>query len=772
MWLKLLIILGTCAAGVVLGFFIHWIVIKIKKTLWANQSNSLKEERQTPLTITEDIDDPSLEQPLNEGDYTPDIQRETDTETEDDDWLNNVVSEASAIVIKKEDDWLNAGVEEVPTNVYKQQDDDWLNAENNQPMETEDESSLNHASTNRPAIQIKQDGSILNITVTASKKQDMKSEKAMINLKINLPPQDLARKGEGPYDIEIITDESSPPYQSLQDTITVKPVEEPVNQSHSLMDEITVRPVESPVLISPQLMDEITVRPVESPVLISPQLMDEITVRPVESPVLISPQLMDEITVRPVENQVTESHALMDEITIKPSPGLVNIEYELMDDLITKRTIYRTEKAEPSNDAVITNSVESPVEKAEPAKTISVNDITEILNEERDFKRATIPSVAAESRSTPFLTLIGKGTGNLLSQAKNLYNKAKLRGVVTKAFATLRIYNNNEYYIQDTNLTYVDTEKAEPSNDAVITNSVESPVEKAEPAKTISVNDITEILNEERDFKRATIPSVAAESRSTPFLTLIGKGTGNLLSQAKNLYNKAKLRGVVTKAFATLRIYNNNEYYIQDTNLTYVDTLMQKPQIKNLTFKVLNTATELDELIDGGYDLAMNFREIKRGLKKGMVAFIISVDGELASMGWACITKESKATFKGYPYNDDLDRQACIVGDWTNPKFLDSGISSYVKYKRQQLLKEKGITFERSIVEGSIFKDLRSIIAQKRFELTYKRRTYTNVSLPGILGVEFWKEHQLNETDTKLSYQMITLLCLVLPIPPKLSLRI
>jgi len=657
MWLKLLIILGTCAAGVVLGFFIHWIVIKIKKTLWANQSNSLKEERQTPLTITEDIDDPSLEQPLNEGDYTPDIQRETDTETEDDDWLNNVVSEASAIVIKKEDDWLNAGVEEVPTNVYKQQDDDWLNAENNQPMETEDESSLNHASTNRPAIQIKQDGSILNITVTASKKQDMKSEKAMINLKINLPPQDLARKGEGPYDIEIITDESSPPYQSLQDTITVKPVEEPVNQSHSLMDEITVRPVESPVLISPQLMDEITVRPVESPVLISPQLMDEITVRPVESPVLISPQLMDEITVRPVENQVTESHALMDEITIKPSPGLVNIEYELMDDLITKRTIYRTEKAEPSNDAVITNSVESPVEKAEPAKTISVNDITEILNEERDFKRATIPSVAAESRSTPFLTLIGKGTGNLLSQAKNLYNKAKLRGVVTKAFATLRIYNNNEYYIQD-------------------------------------------------------------------------------------------------------------------TNLTYVDTLMQKPQIKNLTFKVLNTATELDELIDGGYDLAMNFREIKRGLKKGMVAFIISVDGELASMGWACITKESKATFKGYPYNDDLDRQACIVGDWTNPKFLDSGISSYVKYKRQQLLKEKGITFERSIVEGSIFKDLRSIIAQKRFELTYKRRTYTNVSLPGILGVEFWKEHQLNETDTKLSYQMITLLCLVLPIPPKLSLRI
>ena len=59
-------------------------------------------------------------------------------------------------------------------------------------------------------------------------------------------------KGEGPYDTEITTDDSSPSYQSLQDIITVKPTEEPVTESHPLMDEITVRPVESPGLVSPQ----------------------------------------------------------------------------------------------------------------------------------------------------------------------------------------------------------------------------------------------------------------------------------------------------------------------------------------------------------------------------------------------------------------------------------------------------------------------------------------------------------------------------------------
>ena len=359
---------------------------------------------------------------------------------------------------------------------------------------------------------------------------------------------------------------------------------------------------------------------------------------------------MDEISIRPVENLVAETHALMDEISIKSSPGPINLEYELLDDLITKSAIYRTKKAKPSSDAVITDPVESPVEKAEPVKTISVNEITEILNEKRGFKQATIPSVATELRSTPFLARMGEGMGNLSSQAKNLYKKAELRGSVTKALAALRIHNNNEFYIQD-------------------------------------------------------------------------------------------------------------------TNFTDVDTLMQKPQIKDFTFKVLNTTTELDELIDGGYDLVINFSKIKRGLKKGMVVFLILVDGELASMGWACMTEESKGTLRGYPYNDDLDRQACIVGDWTNPKFRDSGISSYVKQKRQQLLKEKGFTFERSIVEENIVKDLRSMRAQKRFELTYKRRTYTNVSLPGILGVEFWKEHPLNETDTKPPYQMIALLVLVLPSP-------
>ena len=179
MGLYLLISFGACEALFVLGLFVYWIIINIRKKQRANQSNQNKAEIQTPSTIAETIADLSLEQPLNEADHAPVSPKETDNKTEDDDWLNAGVTEVSADTIKQEnDDWLNTTVPEVSTNDYKQQDDDWINAEINQPAETED---------------------------------------------------------------------SPPSYQSLQDIITVKPVEETVAESHALIDDITVKPVQEDV---------------------------------------------------------------------------------------------------------------------------------------------------------------------------------------------------------------------------------------------------------------------------------------------------------------------------------------------------------------------------------------------------------------------------------------------------------------------------------------------------------------------------------------------
>jgi hypothetical protein len=67
----------------------------------------------------------------------------------------------------------------------------------------------------------------------------------VINLRINVSPQNSVREVEGLYDVEI-----TPSYQGLQDNMTIKPVENPVNLSHALMDEISIRPMESQVIES------------------------------------------------------------------------------------------------------------------------------------------------------------------------------------------------------------------------------------------------------------------------------------------------------------------------------------------------------------------------------------------------------------------------------------------------------------------------------------------------------------------------------------------
>jgi hypothetical protein len=241
MWFNLLIILGTCLAGVGFGLAVYWLIIKVQKTRRVVQAELSAPEKISPATITEDIDNPPLVPPLKPADKAPDLKREIADREEDDNWLNNGIPEAAPDTIKKEDDdWLNAGVEEVSTNVLKKQDDDWLNAENEQSLEPVDESSLDSAADS-PEIQIQQDGSLLNITVITSRKQNVRPEQTVINLKINVPPEDVDGNGEEPYAVEVMPDSSSLSDQSLDDMISVKPTEEPDDQSYSLMDEISVK---------------------------------------------------------------------------------------------------------------------------------------------------------------------------------------------------------------------------------------------------------------------------------------------------------------------------------------------------------------------------------------------------------------------------------------------------------------------------------------------------------------------------------------------------
>jgi uncharacterized protein len=433
MWLNLLLILGTVLAGVAFGFFVYWIIIKIQDANRTNRTSSAARNKPASSSIAKEIDNPPPERDVNESEEASYFNSETsagqdddwlntrvaetstsDIKKADDDWLNAEVTEATVPSVKKEDDgnWLNSGVEEVPANVLKQRDDAWLNAGTDQSPEPIEDLEFTPAPTSSRDFQINRNGSLININVTATQKKHLKKEKTVVCLRINVSRPGSARKGGWPYELEVTGGGLSPSLQSLQDFVTVKPLEEPVSQSYRLMDEISIRPVEY-----------------ESS--INHPLMDEITVKPVEGTVSGTTRLIDEVAVGPVEESLTESHGLLDEISIKETPGPVHIDYEILDNLITK-TIYQKRKAQPTDDKAVTIPPGKPVDKtipadeaiviqpaetpgakppaslpgkAEPGGAFNPKEFAEFLNQKGDLRQTALASAQARARKSPELSL-------------------------------------------------------------------------------------------------------------------------------------------------------------------------------------------------------------------------------------------------------------------------------------------------------------------------------------------------------------------------------
>ena len=415
-----------------------------------------------------------------------------------------------------------------------------------------------------------------------------------------------------------------------------------------------------------------------------------------------NPALMDEITVRPAKSQVHEGSSLADEISVRSVKNQVENHVALMDEINVR----------PAENPAIVNQTLSDQISVRSVENHVIQNFTALMD-----------GIYIKPCPGP-LNIEYELLDDLITKGANYRKKnAKPSGDVTR---------NDDH-----------------QNDWV---------EVIEPDKTVSINDIAEIVNK-AILKQDTIP--AARLQSDRF-NARGKETNHPLREAKHRDTKVRSQGILANVLASLMIYNNVAFYIQDTDLSRVEILEQIPQIKGFTFKKLNTASELKEMIDNGCDMVIDVDKIKRGLKKGMVAFLSVSDRELASISWACMTKRSKEVFRGYPYYEDLDKHVCIVGSWTNPKFQNRGISSYVEYERRQLLKEKGFKVERSIVEASSLKDSPSM-------KNCRRRRSISISILGVFGFQYWKEHTLNNADVKRPYRLITLLFLATASPGRLA---
>ncbi|MFC1902486.1 GNAT family N-acetyltransferase [Chloroflexota bacterium] len=133
--------------------------------------------------------------------------------------------------------------------------------------------------------------------------------------------------------------------------------------------------------------------------------------------------------------------------------------------------------------------------------------------------------------------------------------------------------------------------------------------------------------------------------------------------------------------------------------------------------------------------------DARRGLDKGAIAFCVFVERELAHIGWVALNEEAKNIFDPLPFRVDFsNREACIGGAWTDPKYRGRDLMSYIFLERFQFLRERGILILRCSVN-------KQNIASHRLHAKLGANMYAQARYLRVLRWQLWRERPLAATN-------------------------
>lgn len=210
-----------------------------------------------------------------------------------------------------------------------------------------------------------------------------------------------------------------------------------------------------------------------------------------------------------------------------------------------------------------------------------------------------------------------------------------------------------------------------------------------------------------------------------------------LFTKAIDILQKEGLIALLKKGFNFLVVYQNHTYYLYEHVIKERNEADFLPRINDFTFKIVLTNQHADKLAADGFQLPEDTTNAKYRLEKGAIAFCVFVKGKLVHIGWVALTEEAKNSFDGVPYQVDFtNKQACTGGTVTIPEYEGNGLMAYGYFKRQQYLKETGITVSRNAVETSN-------IASQRVQAKFDPKIYAKGRYLQILRWKYWNEKPL-----------------------------
>ena len=211
------------------------------------------------------------------------------------------------------------------------------------------------------------------------------------------------------------------------------------------------------------------------------------------------------------------------------------------------------------------------------------------------------------------------------------------------------------------------------------------------------------------------------------------------MTRARDVYHQDGLITLLRKVLAFLLVYENFTCYLYQAALKIRNEDDFTPRIQDFTLKIVSTKPQLNELVNSGFDLSRVSAKVKYRIEKGAIACLVFVNKELASMEWAAMNAEAKASIDKYPCQVDFASKEAYAGDvWTNSKYRGNGLHIYAYFKIYDFLRENGIITVWSIVEVHNTAAMKSHDRFAPEERIVLRGRYLRIT-----GLHFWRETPL-----------------------------
>ena len=214
-----------------------------------------------------------------------------------------------------------------------------------------------------------------------------------------------------------------------------------------------------------------------------------------------------------------------------------------------------------------------------------------------------------------------------------------------------------------------------------------------------------------------------------------------ILARAKQVAQTEGVRPLLRRAF-DLYVFSRGRYWLYEHSLVGRDEGRFAPRVEDVTVQLVHSNAEADELaMKTGQDFRLRAMNARRGLDHGAVFFCFFVKGELAHIGWVAMSEEARQALGVIPQRVDFDGGVAYTGgSETVPEYRRKGLMAYGYFKRFEYLRERGMRASRNAVSFDN-------VASHKVHGKFGPRVYARARHVRLLGLEFWKETLISESE-------------------------